>query len=214
VFGLDAFYLGHFGRVPVYLRIDVLILAVLVFTIQAPLVNRLIYLGVILLTVLLHELGHAAVATARGMHGVRVVITGMGGFCTYSGLPDPGRELTISVAGPLMNFTLAGFAWLALEHLQLPNPLVYLAVYMFFKVNLYLGILNSLPIYPFDGGQALLSALKLRLSPRRAGGIVLTTSFVTAIIALGAATWWFGDIPWILVIFVFLSLFQASRDLR
>jgi Zn-dependent protease len=214
VFGIDAFYLGHFGRVPVYLRFDVLILAAWILTMSGSLTYRLIVLFVLLMTVLMHELGHAAVATARGMQGVKVVITGMGGFCTYNGLPSPQRELTISVAGPLMNFTLAGFAWLALRHLDM-SELVYLIVRLTYLINLYLGIINSLPIYPFDGGQALLSLLRIRMSPRRAGGIVLTTSFITAILALGVVTWYQGgQIPWLLVMFVVVSLFQASRDLR
>ena len=215
MFGHDAFYLGNFGRVPVYLRWDIIFLVLWIMTDNAPLANRLLLLAVILMTVLMHELGHAAVATARGMHSVRVVITGLGGFCSYLGLPDPLRQFTVSVAGPLMNFTIAGFAWLAMRHLELPNNLLGLAVTMTFYVNLMLGILNSLPIYPFDGGQALLSLLQLRLSPRRAGSIVLTTSFITAIVALAGLTWYMnGQIPWIFAVFVFISLFQASRDLR
>ncbi len=215
MFGLNDFYLGHFGRVPVFMRYDVLFLAFWVMTSESPIAHRVVYLLVILMSVLLHELGHAAVATVRGMHGVRVVITGMGGFCSYSGLPDPLRQFTISIAGPLMNFTLAGFAWIALRHVELPGELVFLAVSMALLVNLYLGIMNSLPIYPFDGGQALFSLLQLRLTKLRAASIVLVTSVITAILALAVVTWLQnGQIPWLIVVIMVLALLQAFRDLR
>lgn len=215
VFGLDAFYLGHFGRVPVYLRFDILFLFVLVLSYPMSMVSRIILLAVILFSILMHEMGHAMVATAKGMGGVSVVITGLGGYCSYQGMPSNGQKLAISVAGPLMNFTIAGFAWLALRYLPLNNELVYEFVRYLWYINLFLGILNSMPIYPLDGGQSLLALLQFKLRPGKAGSIVLGTSVISAIVVLGVLTWLNGGQPPLLMAGILIfGLFQAFRDLR
>lgn len=216
VFGGDAFYLGHLGRVPVYVRLDIIFLALLVYT-WAPgnPTAFLVLLIVMLLSILLHELGHAAVANARGMTGVSIVITGLGGYCSYQGIPDPARKLMISIAGPLVNFALAFTAYMVLNHVPLPEvPLLIFAIGATYWVNLVLGILNSVPIYPLDGGQSLLALLRMRLRADVANRAVLSVS-VTAFI-VGLAWYWqaFERFPIFIALIGAFCLFQAFRDLR
>jgi len=217
MFGGDSMYLGHLGRVPVYVRFDIIFALLLVYMWAPPgPIFFVILLAVFLITILIHEMGHALVATARGMDGVSITLTGLGGFCTYRGNPDPARKLMISIAGPLVNFLAAAIAWTIIQYVPIANPLLKYAVEAFFFLNLVLGILNSLPIYPLDGGQALLALLRLRIRPATANRAVLTVSVVAAI---GALLMWFQytggkDFPVFLVLLFGFLLYQAFLDLR
>lgn len=216
VFSTNPIYLGHLGRVPVYFLPDALLLLALAWLWSPPgPVPFLITLLVILLSILLHELAHAMVASARGMSGVFIVLTGMGGFCSFRGQPDNLRSLMITLAGPLMNFLVAAIAWTLIKYVDIPNPHLAFTVQMLLLFNLVLGILNSLPIYPLDGGQALRSLLLMRLRPATAHRAVLSTSVAAAIgTVLIYMHYAGGHFPiFIVVLFAFL-LMQAFADLR
>lgn len=209
-------YLGHLGRVPVYFLPDVLLLLILVYLWSPPgPVYFLITLIAMLVSILMHELAHALVATARGMNGVTITLTGMGGFCSYLGNPGNAQKLMISIAGPLANFLLAAIAWTVLEHVPLPDQHLRFAVWITMIFNLFLGILNSLPIYPLDGGQALLALARLRLRPATANRFVLSTSVAAAI---GSVLLWLhfygGQFPILIIVLFAFLLYQAFTDLR
>lgn len=214
--GVSPIYLGHLGRVPVYFLPDVLLLLILVYLWSPPgPVYFLITLLAMLMSILMHELAHALVATARGMSGVTITLTGMGGFCSYRGSPGHAQKLMISIAGPLANFLFAAIAWTVLEYVPLPDPHLRFAVGITLMFNLFLGILNSLPIYPLDGGQALLALASLRLRPATARRLVLSTSVAAAI---GAVLLWLhftgGNFPLLIIVLFAFLLYQAFTDLR
>ena len=54
-------------------------------------------------------------------------------------------------------------------------------------INLLWTALNLLPIYPLDGGQALLAGLEYKLTPARARRAVAVVSVVTAAGGLAAS---------------------------
>ncbi len=117
-------------------------------------------------SIIVHELGHAFAFKAFG-HRTHVLIYGMGGLTSSVGgtpkgtrAPDltPARDLVVDVAGPL-----AGFALGAAVYLGWDAPASALASEVRFDIlfaTFAWGLLNLMPIYPLDGGQALLAILR------------------------------------------------------
>ena len=121
----------------------------------------------ILVSILLHEMGHALAARAFGMEWA-IVLLMFGGLAF--GRTRPGvkwwQNVLISLAGPFAQFALlaaivAGsrLAAGAGADLNDASPLARTAYLALFFVNLVWPVLNLLPIYPLDGGQALRAVL-------------------------------------------------------
>jgi Zn-dependent protease len=181
----------------------------------------------LILTVLLHELGHGIAARLTGMSSVRIHLTALGGFCAYEGQRSPGRGLIISVAGVTVNFLIAAaaFGYLYLgERGSLPPAvfsvhredfgwLLNILLSQLFIWNLVLGIFNSLPLWPLDGGRALFEIFGLtRMRVRTAKRITFGVSVAAAVAALGGMHS-FGLQPLFLIIMLMLLLSIAYRDL-
>ncbi|MFZ4719994.1 MAG: metalloprotease [Ilumatobacteraceae bacterium] len=102
---------------------------------------------------LIHELGHAFAARNTGAKA-EIALDFMAGYAAYT----PSRPLTkgeraiISFAGPGVQIAIGGIVYLALRgELAGPEPgnAIQLAVYW---AGPLIGILNLLPLLPFDGG--------------------------------------------------------------
>lgn len=117
-------------------------------------------------SVLLHELGHAALAV-RDRVPVKSINLLVFGGATRIGQRSPaaGVDFRIALAGPLASLALAGlFALLAVltSAGSLPQAISSLLV----VVNLLLAASNLIPAFPLDGGRAL-RALFWRLTGSR-----------------------------------------------
>ncbi len=139
------------------------------------------------LCILLHELGHALVASLFGVEVKSVFIWLLGGFTNLSRKADkPSHTLAISAAGPLVNMLLAFVCvilYIIFYFIFLPavkNMILFLWVEsfgnLFFSlalVNLILIVFNLLPIYPLDGGNILHSAMEMLFGRSNADRITL-----------------------------------------
>lgn len=114
----------------------------------------------------LHELGHYLVVRLMGGRIARFRLTAVGGdMCLDKSFPlSYGGELASILAGPGVNLTVA----LLTARLAAGRE----GWYLFAGLNLALGLFNLLPVYPLDGGRALLLALSLVLPPK--GGRIVT----------------------------------------
>ncbi|MEM1305575.1 MAG: M50 family metallopeptidase, partial [Planctomycetota bacterium] len=73
----------------------------------------LIWVVVMFVSILVHELGHAVLQQWFGGRP-RIVLYGMGGLAISQGPPvSAWRQVAIALAGPLAGFLLAGVVWLA-----------------------------------------------------------------------------------------------------
>jgi Zn-dependent protease len=104
---------------------------------------------------LLHELGHAIVALAKGRRVYRITLYGLAAAARRSGGPSrPREQLAISVAGPLSHLLMASLLYTAWNMLPTDNePLRVAAGFPAFS-NFTVGILNLVPVSPLDGGRA------------------------------------------------------------
>jgi stage IV sporulation protein FB len=167
------------------------------------------------LSILVHEMGHAAVTRLFGFYPF-VVLHGMGGL-TLRGPgvlgtrnPGPAGEIAISAAGSGAQFALAaavyyllktagyevavvtGFPYVALPVLIDRDVPVGFAVLVnqLFLVSVFWGLLNLLPIYPLDGGQISREFLQ-RVMPREGLRLSLMISaFAATFFAVYAAVEW------------------------
>jgi len=126
----------------------------------------LIYAGVVLVSILSHELGHALAARKAGQDP-EISIHAFGGLTRWV----PNRPLSrwrlvgITLAGPAAGLLLATLGFVALRYL--PGPTgnnaalgnVRGILVVVFQVNLVWSLVNLLPVLPFDGGQVMSHAL-------------------------------------------------------
>jgi len=110
-------------------------------------------------SVLLHELGHSAVAL-RYKIPVRSITLFMFGGVAQIGAepPSASAEFRIAIAGPLVSFALAALFYALQMVAGGSQPLYGLAKYLAF-INLALGAFNLIPGYPLDGGRVFRAAV-------------------------------------------------------
>jgi Zn-dependent protease len=177
----------------------------------------LLWIPVLFLSVLLHELAHAAMFGVFGFGSSHIVLNGMGGV-TMNGNARAAKawqDMFISAVGPLTNFALA-FVFAQLQGapaVQHDAMLVYFVPYMT-VANFWWGILNILPVPPLDGGHALRGLLRTFLRERPAFVIAVWVAIVVG--AIMAIIWaisrqWF--IAALIAWFAFNN-FQAWEEYR
>jgi Zn-dependent protease len=107
-----------------------------------------------LLSIVLHELGHAFVAQGFRFEVNAISIFGFVGVTEFHPEPQtPFRSFVVSVSGPLVNIAIgvpALFWYFATD----PNSAVGVIALGTAYVNLLLGVFNLLPGLPLDGGSA------------------------------------------------------------
>lgn len=126
-----------------------------------------------LMSIVVHELGHAAVARRTGLGVRRMSLSLLGGTTELSGAPrTPAAAFVVAAAGPVASLGLAVAA--AVTHVVLvemnADPLTAAIPALAAVANLAIAALNLLPGLPLDGGQVL-SATVWRITGRTAAGV-------------------------------------------
>lgn len=124
------------------------------------------WVAVVLVSILVHELGHAVALKAFGQPS-SIVLHGFGGVTISQRRLTRARSIIVSLAGPITALALLGIPALLVRDsaygLELEFdyftsgrgfglwPVLYFAVY----VNIWWSIANLLPIRPLDGGNVM-----------------------------------------------------------
>lgn len=110
---------------------------------------------VILVSVLVHEFGHALTGLSFGQE-VAIRLEMFGGV-TYRRGPKLKlwQDFLITFNGPLAGFLLAGGAYLLRQWVAKPDSVLAVTLAIFLYVNIFWTIVNLVPILPLDGGQLL-----------------------------------------------------------
>jgi Zn-dependent protease len=122
-----------------------------------------IWVAVVFVSVLVHELGHALIGRAFGLTP-QIELHGMGGTTSWVEPRDVGhaRSMAISVAGPFAGFLIAAALLLATRLGLSPENLhARVALKIAFEVNFFWGVFNLAPMLPLDGGNVMRSGLHL-----------------------------------------------------
>jgi Zn-dependent protease len=171
------------------------------------LVGAAVFGGVIVLSILVHEFGHALVARSLGLGPVSIVLHGFGGLTAFSKRPAHGQGILVGLAGPLAGLVL-GLGALWLDPGTAYGVLVSDAVRWLILVNIFWSLFNLLPMYPLDGGQVLWHVLALALPAVVARTWVRRVSLLFAA-AVGIASLVGGQFFLLLVCFFVV---QQNRD--
>ena len=211
----DSIRIGRIGGVEIGLNWSVLLLVGLVTWSYARQVNIVVALAgalLLLVSILLHELGHTTQAHRDGMRTDGITLWMFGGVARFKGnFPSAGAEFRIAVAGPLVSLALAIAFGAGLSVPGLSGDIETL-VYLLAAVNALLVVFNLLPALPLAGGRMLRAALwhfmgdyskgtKIASSIASALAIVLIAggavlAFYTESIINGL---WFAFIGWFLL---------------
>jgi Zn-dependent protease len=108
----------------------------------------------VVMSLLLHELGHAVVARRQGMELDGITLWLFGGLARFKReFPNGTVELRVALAGPLVTLLLAVF--FVLVALARPPQAVAGACAWLGYLNAVLFVFNMLPALPLDGGRIL-----------------------------------------------------------
>lgn len=162
--------------------------------------------------VVLHELGHSFTGMAFGIKVRRIVLSLIGGVAEFESIPrSPRQELLITVAGPSVNFAIAGIVWCVFKALSGNQEFIggpwadFLATLLTW--NIWVGLFNLIPAYPMDGGRIVRSLLAMRLPYLKATYTAQIVSMVVT--AIGVPIALYMDFKVMAVIFGYI--FLASR---
>ena len=147
------------GRIPIAIQPLFWLFSALIGWLNSQtLIGTVIWIGIILLSVLFHEFGHALTAVAFRQKA-QIQLVALGGLTSYQGPKlKYWQQFLIVLDGPLAGFLLFFLAVLTLR-LPLHPPLLGIVATIQF-VNLFWSIVNLLPVQPLDGGQLLRIALE------------------------------------------------------
>ena len=155
------------------------------------------WVAVVFASVLVHELGHAAVGLSFGL-APRIDLHGMGGTTSWS---TPGeltavRRIAISLAGPGAGFCVAALVRYGIGPGAFPDTPAWNSIYeSLLFVNFGWGVLNLLPMLPLDGGNVMTQVLNL-FTHGRGERPARYVSVGVAALAIPAAllmrNWWAG----------------------
>jgi Zn-dependent protease len=210
--------LGRVLGFPLYLRWSVLLLMGLVTLLSGGLLGYGVGFGFVvclLLSVLLHELGHALTARRLGI-GVRgITLEILGGYTEMDrDTPTPQAELLVSLAGPAVSLVLGLTA--ALGAAVLPDGAVRQIAFLVALSNLIVAVFNVLPGLPLDGGRALRAAVWWGTGSRQRGTLVAARGGQVVGVATGVAAVVFyatgvvSTFGLVLTILVAFSLWQGA----
>lgn len=198
---------GRFCNIEVHFNLLFILLLGLYF-VAGVLEKGLIIFGL----VLFHELAHTLVATTMGVRVSEIELLPFGGVARVGTemSVEPGKEITVALAGPAANLLLIGIA-LGLKNYGLWSQQL---GPFFIQTNLLLAFFNLLPALPLDGGRVLRSLLAVHIGVSRATLVAARMGQVIALLiaclgVIGVINRFVGLDVVIVAIFVFYS---ASKE--
>ena len=191
--------LGRVGGIPVHLAKSWVVIALVIivtfgtrFGLRPPLGYAVAaaYAVLLLVSILVHEAGHALAARAFGAPVNRIVANLWGGHTVFSSATLTAKSsAVIALAGPLGNVLLAVLGWGLWQVLEAPIPSLLAGALTF--ANAFVAIFNLLPGLPLDGGALVEAAVWGATGSRSQGMIVAGWAGRIVTVAVGA---WFAII--------------------
>ncbi len=212
MFGSDLSLEFRVFGIPVRASLFFLIMAVLLGRGWAHTPARMVaWVGIVFVSVLLHELGHALVARSFGQQPL-ITLHAMGGLTTWR-VHQPltaGRRFAVAFAGPAAGIALtiftAVFGALFFAKGSAGREIASQAA----AINLVWAILNLIPMLPLDGGN-IVSALFDLMAPGRGRRLA---NYVSVVTAIGAGAFAVMSGMFIFALICGFAIWMNIRELR
>lgn len=196
--------------IPVTVRPSFWIVAGLLgYTLERPSLIA-IWIAIVFVSILVHELGHALTARRFGA-ATAITLTTLGGLTSWQvpeGKLAPGRRAAVAAAGSAVGIVLGLMVLAGYLLIRPAGGMAAVIVNMIVWVNVGWGVLNWLPIRPLDGGhllQSLLEATTPKHAEGIANGVFLLTSVVAAVLAFRFR------LPLVAILAAFMAWGEVSR---
>jgi Zn-dependent protease len=184
----------HLGKIPVRVHPAFLIMgAFLGMRLGSNIAALAMWIVVLFVSVMAHELGHAYAGIGFGLDP-QIDLHGMGGTTSWRHKDvSTAKKILISIAGPAVGIFFGGILYFAEPGIMSSDAsrMLKLAVDLGIQVNLYWGALNLLPIMPLDGGNAMATALGGGMGEK---GLRIAR-YVSVVVAVGGGLYWFVTHP-------------------
>lgn len=170
-----------------------------------------IWIPLVTIAVLLHELGHALTGRAFGLAPF-IVLHGMGGLTTFPAREhralSPGRRILITLAGPGTGILLGAVVYLVHEHGGLAQgSLAREALMVTWYVTGVWGLLNLVPVLPLDGGHVVAVVLERIFGLKGLG----YARVISILVGIGIGAWGLLADQWF---FAFLAILLGWQNYR
>lgn len=197
------------GRIPLTIHPFFWVFAGLIgWLASGSFLGMIIWVGIILVSVIIHELGHALTAILFKQKA-RIQLIALGGVTSFEGPKLKfWQQFLITFNGPLFGFFLFLLATALLQLSWAP---------LFFKIlkatqmaNLFWTVVNLLPVLPLDGGQLLRIVLEAIFGVRGFKASLLIGAIIAALISF----YFFMVQAFLIGAFFFLFAFQSFDSWR
>lgn len=149
----------------------------------------LLWIPVIIISILLHELAHAGAIALFGYGRSHIVLAGMGGMTINERQARPWHDMLISAAGPASSFLLAWIAGQVMVNVGAASgdPMLAAFLPLLRSASIWWGIFNLIPVSPLDGGHVVRNFFRMFLSERTAFAIAVWVAIIVgaAVVLLG-----------------------------
>jgi stage IV sporulation protein FB len=144
------------GRIPIHIFPFFWFLILMIGWLNsASLLGTAIWSVVILVSVLIHEYGHALTALMFGQ-SAEINLVGLGGLTKRQGPKlEHWKEFIIVFNGPLAGFLTFIISYLLLSIVGERKSILIYTLEVAINVNFFWSLLNLLPVLPLDGGHLL-----------------------------------------------------------
>lgn len=142
---------------PVQVQLSFLITALFLGLGVDNIIYLLLWILIVFISILLHELGHAIFSNYYGRKpSIELLWSGGVTISSRYTLLSYPKEILISIAGPLVGFIFGGILILLVQITgPFQNQMLSWIMKQLIWVNIGWGIFNLLPILPLDGGSIM-----------------------------------------------------------
>lgn len=197
------------GRIPLAIHPFFWVFAAIIGWLNSgTFIGTLIWVGIIVVSVIFHEFGHALTAVCFKQKA-RIQLVALGGVTMFDGPKLKfWQQFLITLNGPLFGFCLF---LLATVLLHFSWPLMLMKIFKATQIaNLFWTVVNLLPVLPLDGGQLLRIVLEASFGIKGFKASLLIGSIIAALLSF----YFFMLQAFLIGAFFFLFAFQSFDSWR
>ncbi len=186
-----------------------------------------IFMLLLFLCVVLHEMGHALAARKYGVNTLHIVLYPIGGVASLERIPEkPFEEFVVAIAGPMVNVGIAlglgmyiylfgSFSAISEDATTIVTMLDTFDKFILslMVTNVFLVIFNAIPAFPMDGGRVLRALLAMKIGRVKATKIasIIGQVFAILFVAYGFLSTPFQPFIIVIGLFVYIAAMGENR---